>query len=115
MARRLCPFGQKLIIAGLVLCIAALACGCAGPGQTRGSRSRWFEGVSEADRAKLHQLREMVKDDPAVRAASEKRKRADEEYHEALRVAILKRDPSLAPVLDEIGRRRAQREKSRAN
>jgi hypothetical protein len=57
----------------------------------------------------------MVKDDPAVRAASEKRKRADEEYHEALRVAILKRDPSLAPVLDEIGRRRAQREKSRAN
>ena len=77
MARRLCPFGQKLIIAGLVLCIAALACGCAGPGQTRGSRSRWFEGVSEADRAKLHQLREMVKDDPAVRAASEKRKRAD--------------------------------------
>jgi len=117
VAHTLCPFGlKKLTIIGLVLCIAASVGGCAGSGQTRrGSRLRWFEGVSEADRAKLHQLREMVKDDPAVRAASEKRKRADEEYHEAVRVAILKRDPSLAPVLDQIRKRRAQRKESRTD
>ena len=116
MVRTLCPFGfKKLTIIGLVLCIAALACGCADSRQTRRSRSRWFEGVSEADRAKLHQLREMVKDDPAVLAANEKRQRANDEYHQALRVAILKRDPSLAPVLDQIRKRRAPHEKSKAD
>lgn len=106
---------RKLTIIGLILAIAALGCGCACPGQTGGSRSKWFDGVPEADRAKLHQLREMVKDDPAVRAANEKRKRANDEYHEALRVAILKLDPSVAPVLDQIRKRRAQREKSKAD
>jgi hypothetical protein len=100
---------------GLVHGIAALGCGCACPGQTGGSRSKWFEGVSGADRNKLHQLREIAKDNPSVRAANEKRKRANDEYHEALRVAILKQDPSLAPVLDQIRKRRAQREKSKAD
>jgi hypothetical protein len=57
----------------------------------------------------------MVKDDPAVRLANEKRNRANDEYHEVLRLAILKRDPSLAPVLDQIRKRRAQREKSKAD
>lgn len=116
MARTLCPFGlKKPNIRGLVLCVAALAYGCADSGQTRGSRLRWFEGVSQADRAKLHQLREMVKDGPAVRAASVKRERANDEYHEAVRVAILKRDPSLAPVLDQIRKRRERSEKAKSD
>ena len=116
MVAALCPFGLKrLTNIGLILCVAALACGCAGSGQTRGSRSRWLEGISETNRAKLLHLQEMVKDDPAVRLANEKRKRANDEYHEALRIAILKRDPSLAPVLDQLGKRRAQREKLKAD
>lgn len=55
----------------------------------------------------------MVKNDPAVRAANEKRKRANDEYHEALRAAILKRDPSLATILDQIRERREQSEKAK--
>ena len=57
----------------------------------------------------------MVKNDPAVRAANEKRKRANDEYHEALRAAILKRDPSLAPILDRIRERREQSEKAKSD
>jgi len=93
---------KKLIITALVLGSSAMACGCAGSGHSRGLRSRWLEGGSEADRVKLHHLRELVKDDPTVRAANEKRKRANDKYHEAVRAAILKRDPTLAPILDQI-------------
>jgi len=57
----------------------------------------------------------MVKNDPAVRAANEKRKRANAEYHEALRAAILKRDPSLATILDQIRQRREQSEKAKSD
>jgi hypothetical protein len=56
----------------------------------------------------------MVKNDPAVRLASEKRNRVNEEYHEALRVPIIKRPPSLAPVFHQIRKRRVQREKAKA-
>jgi hypothetical protein len=94
----------------IILAIVATASGCAGSAHPRESRSRWLEGVSRSDRVKLHALREVVKNDPAVRAADEKRKRANAEYHEALRAAILKRDPSLAPILDQI--REKRREKS---
>ena len=53
----------------------------------------------------------MVKNEPAVRAANEKRKRANDEYHKALRSAILKRDPSLATILDRIRENGASRGK----
>jgi hypothetical protein len=101
--------GLKTSVA-IILAIVATASGCAGWDHPRGSRFRWLKGVSQSDRVKLRALREMVKDDPAVRAADEKRKRANDEYHEALRAAILKRDPSLAPILDQI--RQKRREKS---
>jgi hypothetical protein len=89
--------------------------GCAGPAHPRESRSRWLKGVSQSDRVKLRALREMVKDDPAVRAADEKRKRANDEYHEALRAAILKQDPSLAPILDRIRKGREKSEKAKSD
>jgi hypothetical protein len=57
----------------------------------------------------------MVKDDPAVRATDEKRKRANDEYHEALRAAILKQDPSLAPILDRIRKRREKSAKAKSD
>jgi len=57
----------------------------------------------------------MVKNDPAVRAANEKRKRANDEYHKVLRAAILKRDPSLATILDQIRERREQSEKAKSD
>jgi hypothetical protein len=93
--------GLKSSVA-IILAIVATVSGCAGWAHPRESQPRWLEGVSRADRIKLRALREMVKNDPAVRAANEKRKRANDEYHEALRAAILKRDPSLATILDRI-------------
>jgi hypothetical protein len=98
-----------------ILAIVVTVSGCAGSAHPRESRSRWLEGVSQADRAKLRALREMVKNDPAVRAANEKRKRANDEYHEALRAAILKRDPSLATILNRIPERREQSEKAKSD
>jgi hypothetical protein len=99
----------------IILAIVATASGCAGWHHPRESRSRWLKGVSQSDRVKLRALREMVKNDPAVRAADEKRKRANDEYHEALRAAILKRDPTLATILDKIRERREQSKRAKSD
>jgi hypothetical protein len=106
--------GLKSSVA-IILAIVATVSGCAGWAHPRESQSRWLDGVSQADRIKLRALREMVKNDPAVRAANEKRKRANDEYHKALRAAILKRDPSLATILDQIRERREQSEKAKSD
>lgn len=67
--------------------------------------------LSESDRQKLMAARLKVKDDPTVEAAAEKRKTAttpeeraaaDKQFHEAMRAALLKADPSLGPILDQI-------------
>ncbi len=75
--------------------------------------SSWLQTVPGADREKLRALRRVVMNDPAVRAARERRKRANDEYHEVLSAALLKRDPSLAPVLDKIRKQREKREKTK--
>jgi len=67
--------------------------------------------LSEGERQKLMSARSKAKDDPAVEAASAKRKNAktpeeraaaDKEFHDAMRTALLKADPSLGPILDQI-------------
>ena len=109
--RRTLSFLRLKSRVAIILAIVATASGCAGWAHPRESRSRWLDGVSQADRIKLRALGEMVKNDPAVRAANEKRKHAKDEYHEALRAAILKRDPSLATILDRIRENGASRGK----
>jgi len=70
-----------------------------------------FANLSDADRQKLMAVREKAKSDPAVVAAEEKKKNAkspeeraaaDKEFHAAMRAALLKADPSLAPLIDKI-------------
>ncbi len=70
-----------------------------------------FESLSEGDRQRLMDAREKAKDDPAVVAAREKRDnaktpeermQASKEFHDAMRAALLKQDPTLGPVLDRI-------------
>jgi hypothetical protein len=101
------------IALGLLVNIATY--GCAGPRQFGRPHSRWLEGIPPADRAKLHAIRELVKNEPAVRSASEKRKVATHEYYEALRAAMLKRDPSLRPILEKIRTRQEYQEKANAD
>jgi hypothetical protein len=53
-----------------ILAIVVTASGCAGSAHPHESRSRWLEGVSQADRTKLRALREMVKNYYAAYATS---------------------------------------------
>ncbi len=70
-----------------------------------------FANLSEGDRQKLMSAREIAMDDPAVQAAEakkeaakspEERRAASEEFHKAMKEALLKADPSLAPVLEQL-------------
>lgn len=80
-----------------------------GPGQAPGMGS-----LSEGDRQKLMAAREAAKKDPEVQAAEKKkqeaqspadRQAASEEYRKAMNAAILKADPSLAPIVEKLAPR----------
>ena len=71
-----------------------------------------FENLTEAEKEKLMAAREKAKDDPAVKAAKEKREAAatpqerqaaGEAYRQTLNETILKIDPSLESVLKKLG------------
>jgi len=70
-----------------------------------------FANLSEGDRQKLMAAREKAKDDPAVLAAEELKKNAKtpeerhaamEQFHKAMKAALLKADPTLGPILDQL-------------
>jgi hypothetical protein len=70
-----------------------------------------FANLSEGDRQKLMAAREKAKTDPAVQAAEakkqaakspEERRAAGEEFHKAMKEALLKADPSLGPIIDQL-------------
>jgi hypothetical protein len=72
-----------------------------------GERKSWkegggFENLSEDERQKLTSAREKAENDVAVRAAEEKKREASEEYREVLREAMIKHDPSVAPLLEKM-------------
>lgn len=88
-------------------------------GKGQGGDKKWdrnghrggFGDLSEGERQRLMAARETAKDDPAVVAARQKRDQAKtpeerqaaaKEFHEAMRAAMLKVDPTLAPILDKI-------------
>ena len=71
-----------------------------------------FESLTTEQKQQLKAARSAAKDDPAVQAAREKmqnaqgpeaRREAGRELHEAMKAAILKADPSLAPLLEKLG------------
>jgi hypothetical protein len=70
-----------------------------------------FANLSETDRQKLMAAREKAKGDPAVQAAEklkadaktpEERHAAMEQFYKAMKAALLKVDPSLGPILDQL-------------
>lgn len=71
-----------------------------------------FRSLTPEQRQQLKAARMAAKDDPAVQAAREKlraaqgseaRRAAAKEMHQAMRAAMLKADPSLASLLEELG------------
>jgi hypothetical protein len=70
-----------------------------------------FANLSDGDRQKLMAARAAAKNDPAVQAAEAKKKAAQtpeehqaarEEFHKAMQAALLKADPTLGPILDQL-------------
>jgi hypothetical protein len=71
-----------------------------------------FESLTPAQRDRLKAAREAAKNDPEVLAAREKMRSADspetrreagQAMHEALKAAITKQNPDLAPLLERLG------------
>ena len=79
--------------------------------RAKGLRDR-FESLTPEQREQLKSAREAAKDDPAVVAAREKMKSADspearreagKALHEAMKAAMVSKDPSLAGLLEKLG------------
>jgi hypothetical protein len=66
-----------------------------------GGWKKWIELLPGGERVKLKAVHALAMEDPAVRAADEKRKRAEKEFHDILRAAMLKIDPTVQPILDK--------------
>ena len=71
-----------------------------------------FESLTPEQKKQLKAARSAAKDDPAVQAAREKMRNAEgpeakreagREMHQAMKAAMLKADPSLAPLLENLG------------
>lgn len=67
--------------------------------------------LSESDKQKLMAAREKAREDPAVQAAEnlrkdaktpEERQSAMEQFHKAMKAALLKIDPTLGPILEKM-------------
>lgn len=80
-------------------------------GRARDMRDK-FESLTPEQRQALKAARDSVKDDPTVVAAREKMKAAEgpeakreaaRELHQAIKAAIAKQNPALAPLLDQLG------------
>ena len=80
-------------------------------GRAKDARDK-FESMTPEQMEALKAARQTAKDDPAVVAAREKMKSAQDpeakreaarEFHEAMKASITKQNPSLAPLLDKIG------------
>jgi hypothetical protein len=63
---------------------------------------KWIEMLPGGEQTKLRAVHAIAMEDPAVKAAEEKRKQAEKEFHDLLRATMLKIDPSLQPTLDKM-------------
>ncbi len=80
--------------------------------RVKGMRDR-FQSLPSEKKEALKAAHESAKQDPTVIAAKQKlnaastpeeKMKAGREMHEAMRAAVLKQNPDLAPLLDQIGR-----------
>jgi hypothetical protein len=58
--------------------------------------------LSIEEQLKLRAAQQKAAEDPAVKAALEKRNKAIEEFRAALRASMIKSDPSVQPILDKV-------------
>jgi hemolysin activation/secretion protein len=58
--------------------------------------------LSIEEQVKLRAAERNAAEDPAVKAALEKRNRAIQEFRAALRASMIKADPTVEPILDKV-------------
>lgn len=76
----------------------------------RGDRMRERLSVlTPEERQKLKAAHRKAKDDPAVKAAEATRSTDHKSYHKAIRDAMLRADPSVAPILEKVRENRPGR------
>ena len=63
---------------------------------------KWIELLPGGEQTKLKAVHALAMEDPAVKAADEKRKQAEKEFRDVLRAAMLRIDPSIQPTLDKM-------------
>jgi hypothetical protein len=68
----------------------------------RSTIRKWIELLPGGEQTKLKAVHALAMEDPAVKAADEKRKQAEKEFHDVLRATMLRIDPSVQPTLDKM-------------
>jgi hypothetical protein len=58
--------------------------------------------LSTEDQLKLRAAEQKAAEDPAVKAALEKRNQAIQEFRAALRAGMIKADPTVQPILEKV-------------
>lgn len=65
-------------------------------------REERINKLSIEEQLKLRAAQQKAAEDPAVKAALEKRNKAIEEFRAALRASMIKADPTVQPILDKV-------------
>jgi hypothetical protein len=63
---------------------------------------KWIELLPGGEQTKLKAVHALAMEDQAVKAADEKRKQAEKEFHDVLRATMLRIDPAVQPTLDKM-------------
>ena len=67
-------------------------------------RQERISKLSVEDQLKMRAAQQKAVEDPVVKAALEKRNQAIMEFRAALQASMIQSDPSLAPILEKVGR-----------
>lgn len=98
------PFVIALVLAaGLQLSTTASAQPQPGRGRASGRpvREAWAK-LTPDERTKLRGAHRSAVADPSVQAARERMQAARKQYHDSMRAALLKADPSVQPILEKL-------------
>ncbi len=71
-------------------------------GKHRGERRAMLASLTPEERQKLKAAHEKAKQDPAVKSAEATRETDRRGYHQAMRAAMLRADPSIQPILEKL-------------
>jgi len=78
------------------------------PGQGRAGarpmREAWSQ-LSPDEKAKLRGARQSALSDPSVQASRERMREARRQFHDSMRSAMMKADPTVQPILEKLPKR----------